>query len=268
MRQVIFLQPQQSVQQRAAGQNGLRQVGDAQLSQALTKMLLQNGLGSIQVKLIRSAFVDAAVQSAHEAIVENIFLHANTIAQHFRRGKSTQFGNSGGRIGAAGGVKCAGGNVAEGKTEFFAAKQTGVVVVFVFYQHAAFGDGTGGDDAGDVTLHKALGGGGIGHLLANGHLVALLHQTGDVSIYGVVRNTAHGGLFFLGLAAITGGQGQIQFTGRDPRILVKHFVEVTQPEKQNTILIILFDGMVLPLHGGQFFIFCGHKTTPCLDNWN
>ena len=73
----------------------------------------------------------------------------------------------------------------------------------------------------------------------------------------MVRHTAHGGLLFLGLATVTGGQGQIQLLGGGAGIIVEHFIEVAQPEKQNTVLIFLFYFIVLPLHGRQFFIFGG-----------
>ena len=49
------------------------------------------------------------------------------------------------------------------------------------------------------------------------------------------------------------------FAGCDTGILVEHFIKITQPEEQNTVLILFLDGVILPLHGGQFFIVGGHE---------
>ena len=73
-------------------------------------------------------------------------------------------------------------------------------------------------------------------------------------------------LFFLWFIPITGGECQIQLSGCNFGILVKHFIKVTQSKKQNAVLIALFDGMVLPLHGGEFFgRFC-HTIYPLPHN--
>ena len=73
----------------------------------------------------------------------------------------------------------------------------------------------------------------------------------------MVRHTAHRGLLFLGLVPIPGGEGQIQFSSRQLGILVEHLVEVTQAEKQDAILVLFFNVVILPPHGGQFIIrFC------------
>ena len=75
----------------------------------------------------------------------------------------------------------------------------------------------------------------------------------------MIGHAAHGGLFFSGLAPIPGGEGQIQLPGSQLGILVEHLVEVAQTEKQDAVLIVLLDGVVLPLHGGQFINSFGHK---------
>ena len=98
-----------------------------------------------------------------------------------------------------------GGHIAEGQTKLAAFSiDAANVIVFVFVQHAAFGDGAGGDDAGDFPLYQSFGQGGVRHLFTDGNLVALLHQPGNVGIHTVIRHAAHGSLLFLGAASVTG----------------------------------------------------------------
>ena len=110
----------------------------------------------------------------------------------------------------------------------------------------------------DVPLHQSLGGGRVLHLLADGHLVPLGNEPGDVRFAGVVRDAAHGDLLLGGLfgVLVPGGQRQIQLFGSKLRIIGKHFVKVAQPEKQNGIRVVLFDLQVLLHHGGQFCQGC------------
>ena len=230
-----------------------------QLGEAGAEMPFQQILGGSEIKLFRLALVDAAVQAAHQAIVEGGSDHIIAAAQDLRRGEPAQLGGGGGGVGADGDIECAGGNIAESKAELFAAIQAGKIVVLALLQHTAFGDGAGGDNAGDLPLHKALGGGGICHLFADGYLVTLLHQPCDVGIHTVIRNAAHGSLLFLGLTAVTGGQSQIQLPGGHLRVLVEHFIEIAQTEKQDAVLIIVLDRAVLPPHGRHFRILGGHR---------
>ena len=52
-------------------------------------------------------------------------------------------------------------------------------------------------------------------------------------------------------------QERVQLPGSHLGVLVEHLIEVTQAEKQNTILVALFYIIVLPPHGGQFICrFC------------
>ena len=97
-------------------------------------------------------------------------------------------------------------------------------------------------------------------LTADGHLVALGDEPGDVGLAGVVGDPAHGYplLLRLGvLAVIAGGEGQIQLFGGQLGIVGEHFIEVPQAEKQNGIRVILLDFQILLHHGGQF----RHKNT-------
>ena len=137
--------------------------------------------------------------------------------------------------GKGGQVGLAGGDVAEGRrrgalVEVDAAEEVGGLVV----QARDVGDGAGGDDADDIPLDKALGSGGVLHLLTDGHLVALGNQAGDVGLACVIGNPAHGNPLLGGLcvlAVVPGSKGQIQLPGGGAGVLVKHLVEIAQAEE-------------------------------------
>ena len=163
--------------------------------------------------------------------------------------------------GEGGQVGLAGGEVAEGRAAPLAVQiDAAEVVAGLIIQAGGVDNGAGGHHPDDVPLHQALGGGGILHLLADGHLVALGNQPGDVGFAGVVGDAAHGDPFFLRLgvfAVVPGGQGQVQFLGSQLGIVGEHLIEVPQTEKQNGIRVVLLDFQILLHHGGQF----RHKNT-------
>ena len=145
------------------------------------------------------------------------------------------------------------------RTQFSAfAVDAADVIILIFVQHAAFRHGAGGDDAGNIPLHQALGGGVVFHLFTDGDLVAFLHQPGDIGVHTVEGDAAHGGLFLLGLAPVPGGEGQVQLPGRQESVLIEHFIEIPQAEEKNTVLVLLFHCPVLPLHGGEVCGGCSH----------
>ena len=260
----ILLQGYQGFQQCAAGHGGRIKAGKTQLFQRDAKMLGKGRFCPAAIKLTLPALIDAAAEPMKQRVVDHRIVSTLTPTQNFRRGEPAQLrcGRSG--IGTGGGEKRTGGNVAKCHAKFtHISIQAGEIIVPAFFQHAAFRDCAGGDDPGNVPLHQAFGGGRILHLLTNGYLVALGNQTGNVGIHAVIGHAAHGCLFFLGLVPIPGGQGQIQLPGCHFGILVEHFVEVTQPEEQNAVLIAFLDFVVLTLHGCQFCIYGGHIMPPC-----
>ena len=160
-----------------------------------------------------------------------------------------------------GGVGLPGGDVAEAQSGVgFVDVDAADVVGLIPLQHGRV-HGAGGDHPDDVPLHDALGGGGVLHLLADGDLVALGDQPGDISVAGVVGDAAHGGALVLGLRPVPGGQGQVQLlTGHDG-VLVEHLIEVAQAEKEDGVLVLLFYFQVLLHHGGGI---CGHRSSSSL----
>ena len=68
-------------------------------------------------------------------------------------------------------------------------------------------------------------------------------------------NAAHRRLILLLLAAVARREGEIQLSGRKLRVLVKHFIEIAQTEKQQAVGIARLDLAVLLHHGRQFSHF-------------
>ena len=263
MGKVISLQSQQGLQQRAAGNDGGGHSRNAHLGKGGMKVIFQQCFRTFQSEQLLLSLADTAIQAAENGVVNDLAVHIGTVAEDFAGGKAAKLGGHILGVGAHRGEKRAGGNVAEGKAEFPAFPVNAAdVVVFVLVQHTAFGDGAGGDDAGDVSLHQPLGGGRVFHLLADGDLVALLHQPGDVGVHAVIGDAAHGRLLLLWLAPVTGGQGEIQFPSRQFGVVVKHFIEVAQAEHQNAVLVLILDLLILPPHGGQFIRCLCHMLIP------
>ena len=103
---------------------------------------------------------------------------------------------------------------------------------------------TGSNNLDNLTLHNTFCFLGVLHLLANGNAITLFNQLGNVTIYGMVRHTAHRH------SLLAFGQGNIQFTGRSDCILKKHFVKISQTEEQQIIGMLFLNSQILLHHGG------------------
>lgn len=66
----------------------------------------------------------------------------------------------------------------------------------------------------------------------------------------MVGNAAHGRLLVFRLSPIPGGERQIEFPGSRFGILFKHFIEISQAEKQEAVLVVLLNLEVLSFHWG------------------
>ena len=154
-----------------------------------------------------------------------------------------------------------GGEITEGRAASLTVQiNAAEVVAGLIIQTCGVDNSAGGHHPDNIPLHQPLGGGGVLHLLADGHLVALGDETGNIGLAGVIGDAAHGDPFFLRLgvlAVVPGGQGQVQFLGSQLGIVGEHLIEVPQTEKQNGIRVVLLDFQILLHHGGQF----RHKNT-------
>ena len=152
----------------------------------------------------------------------------------------------------------AGGNIAEAHTGTPGVQiNRSDKVVAGLFQHGAFQHGAGGDFPDDLPAHQALGLCRIFHLLTDGNLVALGHQTGDIALGAVIGHTAHG--CPLSLSAIPAGESQIQLPGHGFGVLKEHFVKVAQAIHQNAILVVIFHIQVLLHHGCKALFLDGFQ---------
>ena len=99
--------------------------------------------------------------------------------------------------------------------------------------------------AGDDPLHLR----GVGHLLADRHLEALLEEALHVRTGGVVRHAGHRDLVLRPLVAAR--ERELQGARRDHGVLVEELVEVPHPEEQKRVGVRVLRGEELTHHGGD-----------------
>ena len=91
-----------------------------------------------------------------------------------------------------------------------------------------------------------LAGPGLFHLVADSDFAACFEQLGEIRLGRMVGDAAHGALAPF-------GQGDVEDLGGDHGIFKEHFVEIPQPEQQQSIPGQLgFDSPVLRHHRGHF----------------
>ena len=87
---------------------------------------------------------------------------------------------------------------------------------------------------------------GILGLIADGDAVALVNELGGVGFHGTPGHAAHGDGIVV--AAVSGGEGQLEFPGRDAGVLEEELVEVAHAVKEEGVRILAFDLEILPEH--------------------
>lgn len=127
--------------------------------------------------------------------------------------------------------------------------EAGEIVVGLLVEEVALDDGAGGDDADDLALDEALGGGGVAHLLAEGDLVALRDELREVAIDGVVRDA--GERDAEALAHRLGGEGDVELARAEFGVVVEGLVEVAEAEEDDGVWVAALDVEVLAADGGE-----------------
>ncbi len=89
----------------------------------------------------------------------------------------------------------------------------------------------------------------IADLLADGNVVALLDQPGQIRLGRMEWNSGHRDPHAFG--NIAGGQHDLQFLRRDLGIVVEGLIEVAQSEEQNGVGILALDFKILLPNRGQ-----------------
>ncbi len=117
-------------------------------------------------------------------------------------------------------------------------------------------DRSRGQDPRDLALDQLFGVAGVFHLFADGDLVPLFHEPGDVAVDGMVGDPAHGD-GSAALVPVARGEGDFQVAGRLDGVLVEHLVEIAQAEKDQLVGVAPLDLVVLLHHRGEVFV-CAH----------
>ena len=265
MAQVKFLGVGQVAQQRPGGADGGGLIPQAAVVHVLEAELLTEPCGAGQEFKAAAVLFQHGVQLLGEKFPDGAAGIGPGGEHRLPGGEAGQLVDHVGLgvIFKGGAAEFAGGDVAEGHAAGVACQiHSADVVAAPLLQHGAFGDGAGGDDTDHVPLDDALGQGRVLRLLADGHLVALGDEPGDIALGAVVGDAAHGGALLRVLnGPVPGGQGQVQLPGSHLGVLIEHLIEIAQAEKQQAILIVLLDLVILSFHGGKL---CHGLTVPFL----
>ena len=109
--------------------------------------------------------------------------------------------------------------------------------------------GSGSDDADYFPPDYALGGAGILHLFADSDFVAVFHKTGQITVYCVIGYAAHGSA--LRKTAAFSGECQFKLPGNSDSVVKKHFVEITETVKEQTVRILMLGAQIVLHHGRE-----------------
>ena len=94
-------------------------------------------------------------------------------------------------------------------------------------------DGSRRNNANNVALHQAFGMPGVFNLFSNGDFQSLLQQTIDIPFSAVVGNSAHGDRLIL--VFLARGQRDVKGFGSQDGVIVKQFVKVSHPKKEQRV---------------------------------
>ena len=143
--------------------------------------------------------------------------------------------------------KLPGGNVAVGDTGLPAQaveQNRHQVVVAVVFQHRRFGNGALGDDLLDLTLHQPRA--RFADLFGHRHLVACLHQQGEVALDAVIGNARQRNAHIV--ADRPAGQRHIANLRHNLGIAVEGFVKVAQAKEEDAVRVLALQLQVLTAH--------------------
>ena len=245
--------------QKAAQSHGRRGIPRRQTLECLLAELGADvRLRLRQGKAGHTALFHPAGKFIRQGLGKAPFLRRAGAEHRLRRGKAPQLIDHmlhPVRPGKAGQVGLAGGQVAKRRAcRILIQIDAAQIIAGLILQAGRVDHGARRHHPDDVPFDQALGLGRILHLLADGHLVSLGHQPGNVGVAGVIGHAAHGHLVLRGLVGVLvpAGQGQVQLFGGQAGIVGEHLVEVPQPEKQDGVRIVPLDLQILLHHGGQF----------------
>ncbi len=120
-------------------------------------------------------------------------------------------------------------------------------VIAGFLEQGIVAERTRRDQAHHLAFHRALAGGRIADLFADGDGHAGIHQFGQVAVGGMEGDAAHGNRCTGRLAA--GGEGDVEELRGFFRVLVEQLVEIPHAIEQQFVRMLSLDLQVLLHHG-------------------
>ena len=145
------------------------------------------------------------------------------------------------------GTKISRGHIHHRQSEtVVAAENTHEIIVFLVFQTLLGNICSRSHDPDDLSLYDPFRLFRVLHLLTDRNFISLLHQFIEIGIHRMERDSAHGGPFFH--AAVFSGQCDLQFPGSRQCIVKEHLIKISQPVKQNAVLILFFDRHILFHH--------------------
>ena len=145
-------------------------------------------------------------------------------------------------------TELAGGYVHKGYAHLFLIPHQGQqVVVGLLLQQAGLHHRTRGYHSHHIPFHQASGGGGVAHLLTDGHLMAGVYEPDEIAIQGMMGYACHG--VALAPAHLSGGKGYTQLLRGELGVLVEGLVEVPKTEEDDGIGVALLYAKILSSNG-------------------
>ncbi len=155
-----------------------------------------------------------------------------------------------------GGGKLTGGDVDIGNASLLLLlNNRAKVVVALSGEQSRLDQGAGGDHTHHLARENSFDR-LVTDLLADGDMVALLDQAGEVVFGGVMGNAGHGNAGALGDGA--GGEEEIQLTGSGFGILVEGLVKIAEAKEEDGVGILALDLEILFADGGDVVVW-GHR---------
>ena len=266
MAHVEFLRVGNIAQQRPGGTDGSVVPAQAALVHVVKAELGADARGGREKVEAPVPALQHGGELFRKKVPQGAFLLRPGGEQRLPGGEAAQFiEDMGNRVALEGGAaEFSRGDIAEsGRAPAVVQIHGADIIAPLLLQHGALGDRARGDDADNVPLDKALGQRRILGLLADGYLIALGYEPGNIGLGAVIGNAAHGrSLVRVFHIAVPCGQGQVQLFGGQLRVLVEHLIKIAQAEKEQTILMFALYLVVLPFHRGKLSHFLSLHTAP------
>ena len=220
--------------------------------------------GALCVKALLGQRLDQRFQSFTQEGMERIRCRRRAADQHLAGREPAELAGDVLPVFRTRGVHLAGRNVRKAHADAARSEHAAEEVIAALVQHGRLQHGARRHAPDDLALYQPFGLLGVLHLLADGDLIPLCHELGDIALRAVVGHAAHGRALLL--SAVAAGERQVQFLRDQLGVLKKHLIEIAQTVHQDIVLVFVFDLKILLHHGRElchlvpsFYIFRANR---------